>query len=108
MKLKNAPFESIKNKNRSVEMRLYDSKRQLVSPNDYIVFKNVETNEELQVKVARAKRFKTFDELYHNYDKTALGYKFFETANPKDMDKCYTKDEQRHFGVVAIELDLDN
>ena len=51
MKLRNKPFEQIKNNKKTIEMRLYDEKRKQIKEKDTIIFTNIETNEELKVEV---------------------------------------------------------
>ena len=53
MKLNPAPFEMIKSGQKTIELRLYDEKRQLVNIGDEIVFTNMVTGETLQTKVLK-------------------------------------------------------
>ena len=41
MKLHEAPFELIKNRIKTIELRLYDEKRQMISVGDFIVFTKI-------------------------------------------------------------------
>ena len=106
MKLQNVPFELIKNGNKTIELRLNDDKRKLVKENDIIEFTNVLTGEKLEVKVLKLHRYNSFKELYKHFDKVSLGYKFNEQANPSDMEKYYSKEEQEKYGVIGIEITL--
>ena len=51
LKLQQKPFNSIKNKEKTIEMRLYDDKRKLIKTGDEIIFTNIVTNEKLKTKV---------------------------------------------------------
>ncbi len=104
LKLQQKPFNSIKNKEKTIEMRLYDDKRKLIKTGDEIIFTNIVTNEKLKTKVLSVKLFKNFEELYNNFDKTKLGYKKNEIASPEDMNIYYSVEEQKNFGVCAIEI----
>ena len=104
MKLQPAPFESIKAVRKTIEMRLYDEKRQLVKAGDIIEFTNILTDETLLTQVVALHKFASFAELYKHFDKTSLGYKENETANPNDMAKYYSQEEQSNYGVVGIEI----
>mgnify|MGYP004500042479 CR=1 FL=1 len=104
LKLQQKPFNSIKNKEKTIEMRLYDDKRKLIKLGDEIIFTNIVTNEKLKTKVLSIKLFKNFEELYNNFDKTKLGYKKNEIASPEDMNIYYSVEEQKNFGVCAIEI----
>ena len=64
MKLNPAPFEMIKSGQKTIELRLYDEKRQLVNIGDEIVFTNTVTGETLQTKVLKLHRFDSFVDLY--------------------------------------------
>ena len=107
LRLNKKPFESIKNGEKTVEMRLYDEKRQQINIGDYIVFK-LRDNEEEQIKtvVQDVDVFLNFEQLYKNYDKAILGYKENEEANYKDMEEYYFLEEQSKYGVVAITIEL--
>ena len=116
LRLNKKPFESIKNCEKTVsvkggtktiEMRLYDEKRQQINIGDFIVFK-LRDNEEEQIKtvVQDVDVFLNFEELYKNYDKVSLGYKNDEDASYKDMEEYYSKEEQAKYGVVAITVEL--
>ena len=54
---------------------------------------NLETLEEIIVKVIDLKVYTDFFELYQNYDKKEIGYLENELANPNDM-LLYYKEEQ--------------
>lgn len=104
MRLYNRPFQDIKNGNKTIEIRLYDEKRRLINENDIIEFTNLETNEKIKVKVIKLHRFNSFEELFNNFDKVSLGYLEGEVADPKDMEKYYSKEEELKYGVVGIEI----
>lgn len=55
MKLINDAFQSIKSKTETIEMRLCDEKRQLFKVNDIITFENIDTKEQIKVKVIAIK-----------------------------------------------------
>ena len=60
MKLQNDPFVKIKNKTKTIEMRLNDEKRKNLKLNDVIEFTNVLTNEKLSVKVLNLYHYNDF------------------------------------------------
>lgn len=106
LKLQDRPFNSIKNNEKTIEMRLYDEKRKLIKVGDEIIFTNIVTGETIMVKVLNIFLFKNFNELYKNFDKLKLGYKENESASPDDMNLYYSKKEQQKFGVCGIEIKL--
>ncbi len=105
-KLQNKPFTSIKNGLKTIEMRLYDEKRQLVEKGDLIIFKNIENEETLTTRVVSLYKFSNFKDLYQNFDKTKLGYNSQEEAKPEDMEKYYKREEMQKYGVVGIEVKI--
>lgn len=106
MHLKEEPFNSIKNGTKTIEMRLFDEKRQQLKIGENIKFINNKTGEELLTKIVNLHKFKSFEELYKNFDKIKLGYKEWEVAKSSDMLKYYPQSEQQKYGVVGIEIKL--
>lgn len=72
MKLQNGPFNSIKNGKKTIELRLYDEKRQKVKIKDKIEFTNILNNEKILTEVINLHKYKTFEELYKHFDKESL------------------------------------
>ena len=105
-KLDLGPFTSIKNKEKDIEMRLYDEKRQVVHKGDTITFYCLENNEEITCEVVDLHIYKSFDELYKRFPKERLGYKPNEIAHPDDMHKYYSQERINQYGVVGIEVKL--
>ena len=106
MNLDNKPYISIKNKEKTIEMRLNDEKRSLINIGDYIEFKNNDTYELLLVKVINIYKYKDFNELYLNHNKISIGYKDSEDADPKDMNKYYSIEKISKYGVIGIEVEV--
>ena len=106
MKLWNDSFVAIKSGSKTIEMRLNDEKRKLIKPKDYIEFTNTSTNEKILCVVIDIYRYYNFEELYENHNKTSLGYKADEAADPSDMLDYYSDDDIKKYGVVGIELKL--
>jgi len=106
LRLHNNPFNLIKQKSKTVEMRLYDEKRQKIKKGDEIIFTNRQTSETIKTKVKDIKLFKNFEELYSKYNKIELGYSENEEANFKDMELYYSIKEQAIYGVCAIEIEV--
>ena len=106
MKLHNGPFTCIKNKTKTIEMRLFDEKRSLIKENDLIEFTNRVTDETITTKVIKLHKYPSFEELYKHHDKVSMGYKKDEEAKASDMEEYYSKEEQANFGVVGIEIEL--
>ena len=104
MKLNAKPFEKIKQGTKTIELRLFDEKRQRVMVDDQIIFEHRDTKEELVTMVKAIHRFSSFEELYRQFDKIKMGYDANEVASHDDMQKFYTKEQQQKYGVVGIEI----
>lgn len=104
MKLNNGPYVNIKNGTKTIELRLNDDKRQLLKIKDLIEFTNNETLEQMLVEIQNLYHYPSFDELYKHFDKVSMGYKENDVADPKDMEKYYSKEEQEKYGVLGIEI----
>ncbi len=109
MKLQNDPFMMIDNGSKTIELRLYDEKRQKVKKGDLIKFTNIDTNQTILTKVINMHVFTDFKNLYKAFDKISLGYKKDEKANPLDMEKYYNPLDIEKYGVIGIEIEkVDN
>ena len=106
MKLQPAPFEKIKSGDKTIELRLFDEKRQQIKEGDTIVFTNTTTGETLTKTVLKLHRFDSFEELYKSLPLLQCGYtpENVGTAHPADMEQYYSAEEQKKYGVVGIEL----
>lgn len=56
------------------------------------------------VEIQNLYHYPSFDELYKHFDKVSMGYKENDVADPKDMEKYYSKEEQEKYGVLGIEI----
>lgn len=106
MRLDHEPFEMIKYGKKTVELRLYDKKRRKINVGDEIIFHSSASEESLSVTVLELHIYNDFKELYGHFEKTALGYKQDEAADPNDMDLYYSKENQEKYGVVGIEISV--
>ena len=106
MRLHKGPFELIKNGSKTIELRLYDEKRQMINIGDTIIFENRSDGDKIQVNVIALHKYPSFEELYKHFDKVSIGYKEDEEADPKDMELYYSSEEQSQYGVVGIEMEL--
>ncbi len=106
MKLNAAPFEMIKNGRKTIELRLWDEKRQKIEIGDTIVFTNTANGEKLEITVLQLHRFKDFEELYQSLPLLKCGYteETIGFAKASDMDAYYSVADQAKYGVVGIEL----
>ena len=101
------PYAYIASGQKSIELRLYDEKRQSIHIGDYIRFTNTEDASQTTLcEVVQLHVFKDFRELYEKLPLLQCGYtpEDVENAHPDDMLTYYSKEKQALYGVVGIEL----
>ena len=103
MKLKESPFERIKNGTKTVEFRLYDEKRQQIKIGDIIEFyKLPELEEKIKVEVLDLYKDSSFNELFKkiftNNDEIE--------EKTKTMMQYYSHEQEEKYGVVGIKIKL--
>lgn len=78
------------------ELRLFGEKRQ-----------RIKAGENLTKTVEKLHRFDSFDELYRTLHLLKCGYTEEDVAqaSPADMERYFSMEDQKHFGVVGIELE---
>ena len=108
MRLNDEPFYKIKDGTKTIEMRLFDEKRQRINIGDEIEFSRQENeSEKIKTKVIALHRFNSFKDLYENLDIIKCGYSESEKekASYTDMEEYYPKEKQEQYGVVGIEIE---
>lgn len=104
MRLHDGPFKLIQAGTKTIEMRLYDEKRQMIQVGDEIEFTSRVTGEKQLTEVVAMHIYSSFADIYRDYDKVSLGYDVNEEASSVDMEQYYSKEEQEKYGVVGIEI----
>lgn len=104
MHLEDKPFEQIKNGQKNFELRLNDEKRRELIPGEILIFINNKTGEKLMTWVKMLYHFPNFQELYRTLPMDQCGYAENETPDPADMEKFYSQEDIKKWGVLAIEL----
>ena len=103
-------FAAMEDERKTIELRLYDEKRRRIQAGDVIRFESTDDDTDvLFAQVTGLRFFASFDELYAALPLTACGYtpEATRTASPRDMDRYYSPEAQRKWGVVGIELSFD-
>jgi len=111
MKLKDDPFNKIASGRKTIELRLYDEKRQAIRVGDWIEFTKISNPaKKLMTEVTALHRFPSFQALYDALPLKKCGYSgvALKHASYKDMEQYYSPEEQAQYGVVGIELRLLN
>jgi len=106
MNLHPEPYEMIKGGIKTIELRLNDEKRSLVSFGDTIVFANTRTKNQIETTVTNIYKFNSFEELYIELPLEKCGYTKLElsTAKASDMIPYYSMEKQVKYGVLGIEI----
>lgn len=104
MKLKESPFERIKNGTKTVEFRLYDEKRRKIKIGDKIEFSKLpDLQEKITVEVLDLYHEKSFKELFKKLfsDKKEIEEK------TERMYEFYSQEKQDEYGVLGIRIKID-
>jgi ASC-1-like (ASCH) protein len=108
MRLFPEPFGLVKNRLKSIEVRLYDEKRKKINVGDEIIFSKLpECTEKISIRVNELFRFRSFRELYEYFPFEMFG------REDKSMEwmlentySIYTEMEETKLGILAIRMEL--
>ena len=104
MKLKENPFERIKNGKKTIEFRLYDEKRQQIKIGDQIEFSKLpDLQEKLIVNVVELYKEKTFEDLFRKIYTDEEEIK----KNTNSMYQYYSHEKEKQYGVLGIKISLN-
>ncbi len=109
MGLAPSPMKSIREGKKTIELRLYDEKRQKITVGDRIKFVNTQNvTDILCVTAEELFVFNSFDDLYKNLPLLECGYTKdnIDKASPSDMEYYYSKEKQSKYGVIGIKISL--
>ena len=109
LNLNPSPFDMIKSGRKTIELRLYDERRQSIEVGDTLVFVHTEdASQTLTARVTALHLFPDFAALYAALPLEKCGYlpEEIATASPADMNVYYSAERQAQYGVVGIEIAL--
>lgn len=106
MHLTHSAFKAMQEGNKNIEIRLYDEKRRELKKDDIISFLDIITENVINTRVISINIFSSFKILYERYPKKSLGYAESETADYSDMFEYYSENDEKKYGVVAIEIEV--
>ena len=104
MKVKTKYYNLLKKGQKTVELRLFDEKRQKIKVGDEILFSDISNpNESFKAVVLNLHRAESFHQLCNLISPRQAG---FETKEKLIMalEEFYSPDEQKKWGVVGIEV----
>ena len=105
MKLSQVPFTQMESGLKTIEVRLYDEKRQLLNLNDIIIFTNTNNSDQkIDIKIIGLCRFITFEDMFENINGVQMGWNVEDSTEQKikDMRKFYSEQEEKEYGVLCI------
>ena len=108
MHLNKLPFEQMEKGEKTLEIRLNDSKRKLMNVGDEILFTNRSNEKETLLKTIKELRiYSSFAEMANNENCVLAGFdKGYTVQSVIDTyHTYYSPEEEQKFGVIVIELD---
>lgn len=104
MKVQTKYYKLLKSGQKTIELRLFDEKRQKIKVGDEIVFYDFSnSNDNFKVTVLKLHRAESFDALCKIIKPEQAGF-----SSKKDLittlQEFYTLTDQQKFGVVGIEV----
>lgn len=109
MRLKEQPFTKIKEKKKTIELRLYDDKRRQLDIGDYIIFTNLgNETEQIAVKVKGLFRADSFLNLFEDISLEKCGNvpDITKEKLAQKMRAYYSKEDEIKQGVLGIKIEL--
>jgi len=104
LQLHQVPYKKIASGAKTIELRLFDEKRQLLSLEDRILFRCRTTGNECIRNIIALHRATSFMELLQHLDPVACGWEPGAAPTEEDMYPYYSIDQIATYGVVGIEL----
>ena len=104
MKVKTKYYNLLKNGTKTIELRLYDEKRQLIQIGDTVQFSNFSNPDDtFQAKVVALYRATDFASLCEIIRPEQAGFKS-QGELLQVMEQFYPPKEQQEYGVIGIEI----
>ena len=104
LKLATEPFNAIISGNKTIESRLYDTKRQKIQIGDRIIFTNRDNSEQtVTAEVVGLLRYATFRDLFSHNNPRKFGGDNVEWLE-NQISEFYSIEDQNIYGVIGIEF----
>jgi len=106
MKVATEPFEKIVRKEKVIESRLYDEKRQQIAIGDEIEFsENDHPENNVRARVTDILRYPSFKELFADHEPTLFGGESKEFLH-NEIKQFYSDEEEQKNGVVGFRIEV--
>lgn len=108
MHLNHQPFVAIKDRIKSIEIRLNDEKRSQLKIGDHIKFTDLETGDVIETQILDLEQFITFKDLFQKYSGSIIGSPDDESIEELDREnqKIYSREQEQKYGALAIRIAL--
>ena len=104
LKLATEPFNAIISGNKTIESRLYDTKRQKIQIGDRIIFTNRDNSEQtVTAEVVGLLRYATFRDLFSHNNPRKFGGDNVEWLE-NQISEFYSIEDQKIYGAIGIEF----
>ena len=104
MKVQTKYYNLLKNGSKTIELRLYDEKRQLIQVGDTVQFSNLaDPNDTFQATVVALHRASDFASLCQIIRPEQAGFKN-QGELLQIMEQFYSPKKQQEYGVIGIEI----
>ena len=104
LKLATEPFNAIISGNKTIESRLYDTKRQKIQIGDRIIFTNRDNSgQTVTAEVVGLLRYATFRDLFSHNNPRKFGGDNVEWLE-NQISEFYSIEDQKIYGVIGIEF----
>ncbi len=91
------PYERIVSGTKTVEIRLFDEKRQKIKLGDIIEFARLSDKATIKAEVIGLLRYNTFKDLLND---------FKDEGSETELYKIYSKEQEQKYGVLGIKLNV--
>lgn len=106
MKIAEGPFKKILEGRKSIESRLFDEKRSIITVGDHIIFSNnKEPKTTITTKVIALYRYASFEKLFSDFPATDFGGDSKDSLL-EEIRMFYSEEDQNTYGVVGIKIQV--
>jgi len=106
MKLAKEPFDKISHGQKTIESRLYDTKRRQISIGDELLFRQADNlDKEQNTRVIGLLRYGTFETMFAQHKPGLFGGQSAAQLT-EEIHRFYSKDEESELEVVGIHIEL--
>ena len=106
MKLSAEPFEKIARKEKVIESRLYDEKRQQITIGDEIEFsENEHPENKVTTRVKGLLRYQSFKDLFADHEPALFGGESRDFLL-NQIEQFYSNEDQQRNGVIGFRIEV--